>query len=121
MKPQDFVRAYEQALASQDWRQVEPLLHPNVCVTFSNGKRHQGIANVEKAYRANFAAIQDEQYAVSEVHWVHPDAAFAVYLFQFRWSGRINGQVAAGGGLGTSVLEHSEGRWRLLTEHLGPG
>lgn len=121
MTPQDFVRAYEQALATQDWSQVEPLMHPDVCVTFSNGARHQGIANVERAYRANFAAIQDEQYAISDVHWVRSDAAYAVYLFRFRWSGRIDGKLAAGGGLGTGVIESQEGRWRLLTEHLGPG
>jgi len=121
MTPQDFVRAYESALATQDWSRVEPLMHPDVCATFSNGARHRGIANVERAYRDNFEGIQDERYAISDVHWVSLDAIYAVYLFQFRWSGRVGGQPASGGGLGTSVLKCDGGRWRLLTEHLGPG
>jgi ketosteroid isomerase-like protein len=121
MTPQEFVRAYEAALATQDWSQIEPLMHPDVCVTFSTGARHRGIANVEQAYRDNFAGIQDEHYAISDVHWISCDAAYAVYLFQFRWSGRINGLPATGSGLGTSVIKCDAGRWRLLTEHLGPG
>lgn len=121
MTPLDFVRAYEDALATQDWSRVEPLMHPDVCVTFSTGARHQGIANVGRAYRENFEAIQDERYTISDVHWISRDATYAVYLFRFRWSGRIDGQLAAGAGVGTSVLKCDDGKWRLLTEHLGPG
>jgi ketosteroid isomerase-like protein len=121
MTPQDFVRAYEAVLATQDWSQVEPLMHPDVCVTFSTGARHRGIADVERAYRDNFDGIQDERYAISDVHWVSCDAMYAVYLFQFRWSGRIGDQFAGGSGLGTSVIKCEDGRWRLLAEHLGPG
>jgi ketosteroid isomerase-like protein len=120
MTPQDFVRAYEAALATQDWSHVEPLMHPDVCVTFSTGARRQGITHVERAYRENFAGIKDEHYAISDVHWVSCDAAYAVYLFRFRWSGRIDGELASGGGLGTAVIKCEAGRWRLLTEHLGP-
>jgi ketosteroid isomerase-like protein len=121
MTPLDFVRAYEAALATQDWIRVEPLMHPDVCVTFTTGARHQGIADVERAYRENFDGIRDEHYAISDVHWVISDAMYAVYLFRFSWSGRIGDQLVNGCGLGTSVIKSDGDRWRLLTEHLGPG
>ena len=34
MTPEEFVQAYEKALATQDWTQVEPLVNENACVTF---------------------------------------------------------------------------------------
>jgi len=50
MQPEEFIHAYEKALATQDWRQVEPLVHADTCVTFSNGTVHKGKAEVQKAF-----------------------------------------------------------------------
>ena len=50
MTPDDLLRKYDAALASHDWAQVEPLMHPDVCV------------------------IKDEHYSISDVHWVSKDA-----------------------------------------------
>ena len=38
----DFIRSCQDALASQSWALVDPLIHNNVCVTFSNGTVHRG-------------------------------------------------------------------------------
>jgi ketosteroid isomerase-like protein len=52
---------------------------------------------------------------------VHRDADVAAYLFDFDWSGRIDGRPASGNGRGTCVLRRHNGTgWRLLIEHLGP-
>jgi hypothetical protein len=83
MHPEDFIRAYETALASQAWAQVEPLIHPEACVTFSNGTVHTGRDAVQKAFEHNFSLIQDEKYSISNVHWVLQTAETAVYLFEF--------------------------------------
>ncbi|HEU5310455.1 MAG TPA: nuclear transport factor 2 family protein, partial [Candidatus Eisenbacteria bacterium] len=120
MTLEDFVHAYEEALASQEWALVEPLVHENACVTFSNGAVHIGKAAVQKAYEANFAAIEDEKYRISNVHWVRRGEDVAVYLFDFAWSGRIGGRDAKGSGRGTSVLVRHGSGWQLLAEHLGP-
>jgi hypothetical protein len=70
MQPEDFIHAYEVALASQDWVQVEPLIHNEACVTFSNGTLHKGKAEVQRAFEKNFTLIKDEIYSIANVHWV---------------------------------------------------
>ena len=120
MQPEDFIHAYEQALASQDWGQVEPLMHARACVTFSNGTVHKGKSEVQKAFEHNFLLIQDENYSMTNVYWVLKNTETAVYLFEFRWSGIINGKSARGAGRGTSVLIRQGDIWQLLIEHLGP-
>ena len=120
MNPEKFVEKYEAALATQDWQQVAPLVHPEACVTFSSGSVHIGKTAVRQAFERNFALIQDETYAIENVHWVKKDGDTAVYLFNFRWSGIINGEPASGAGTGSSVLINSADGWQLLVEHLGP-
>ena len=120
MEPEAFIRAYERALATQDWNQVEPLIHVDVCVTFSNGTVHKGKTEVKKAFENNFSLIKDETYSMTNVHWVLKSVETAVYLFEFNWSGYINGKPARGAGRGTSGLIKSGDRWQLLVEHLGP-
>ena len=120
MNPEDFIQAYEQALRTQDWKQVEPLVHSDVCVTFSNGSVHKGKDEVGRAFTRNFSLITDEVYSISNVHWVHKDNNTAVYLFDFHWTGIINDRQASGSGRGTSILVKENEQWKLLVEHLGP-
>lgn len=120
MTPEDFIRAYEQALATQDWNRVGPLVHSHACVTFSNGAVHKGKSEVKAAFEKNFSLINDEEYSITNVHWVMKSDAAAVYLFDFHWSGIINEKPARGSGRGTSVLVKENDRWLLLVEHLGP-
>lgn len=120
MTADDFLRAYEKALASQQWALVDPLVHEDACVTFSDGTVHIGKAAVRKAYSANFAAIEDERYRISNVHWVRRGEDVSVYVFDFAWSGRIGGRDAKGAGRGTAALVRRGSGWQLLAEHLGP-
>jgi ketosteroid isomerase-like protein len=117
--PDEFIPLYERALASQRWDAVDPLVHDDACVTFSNGTVHVGKAAVQGAFEANFAAIADEEYRISNIRWVHRGSEVAVYLFEFNWSGRVGGRPASGSGCGTSVLHRDDNGWRLLVEHLG--
>ena len=108
MTPETFIKKYEAALATQDWQQVAPLVHPDVCVTFSSGSMHIGKAAVRQAFERNFSLIQDETYVIENVHWVKKGEDTAVYLFTFHWSGLINGEPASGAGTGSSVLINGE-------------
>lgn len=115
----EFIKSYENALRTQDWKIVEPLISSNASVTFSNGAVHIGKDNVQKAFERNFAAIKNEKYVIENVQWLMKDELCAVYLFEFRWTGIVNGNSVSGNGHGTSVLRKEEGQWKLLTEHLG--
>jgi uncharacterized protein (TIGR02246 family) len=120
MTPETFITRYEEALATQDWEAVDPLMHSNCSVTFSDGTLHRGKEAVEKAFRGNFAMISDETYRISQVHWIVRTDAFAVFTFAYDWSGTMSGQKVAGSGRGTSSLVKENGTWLLTSEHLGP-
>ena len=120
MTATDLLRSYETALGSQDWAAVEPLMHRDVSVTFSDGSHFRGKDEVGAAFSRNFQLIQDEEYELYDVRWLTDQPTHAVCTYRFRWSGLIDGKPAAGGGRGTSVLTNEDGRWLVLAEYLGP-
>lgn len=115
-----FFRDYQAALATQDWAIVEPLIHPDACVMFSDGSVHEGRDAVGAAFRANFAAITDENYQLSNVRCLRRTSTFAVCIYDFAWTGRVGGRPARGAGRGSCVLVDDGNGYRLLLEHLGP-
>lgn len=119
MTPESLLKQYELALSSQSWGRVEPLMHKDVCVTFSNGT-FKGISDVRSVFVSNFSSIKDEEYKISNVHWAYKSETEAVCLYQFNWKGIINGEMCSGAGRGTSVLVFDDERWQIITEHLGP-
>ena len=119
MTPQDLMQAYERALASQDWNNVEPLMHQDICVTFSSGT-FKGKEEVRKVFEHNFSVIEDEEYSIDDQHWAFVGQESAVCLYSFQWQGLIIGLPASGGGRGTSVLMYVAGKWQIIAEHLGP-
>jgi ketosteroid isomerase-like protein len=119
MTPQDLMQAYEEALASQAWKNVDPLMHEDICVTFSSGT-FKGKDQVRRAFEHNFSVIKDEEYSIENLHWALVGQESAVCLYSFQWRGLINGQPGSGGGRGTSVLVNVAGRWQIIAEHLGP-
>lgn len=119
MLPEEFIHSYASALATQDWTVVEPLFADHVSVTFSDGSVHLGKGKVQLAFERNFTKIKSEKYAIDNVVWLKKEASYAVYLFEFSWTGIVNEQLVSGSGIGTSVLTNEDGTWKLLTEHLG--
>ena len=120
MSPEQFLREYAAALATQDWQAVSPYVHEDACVTFSTGDFYRGKAEVQKAYERNFELIQDEAYSMFDVHWVRKTEHYAVCIYAFRWQGLIQGKPARGAGRGTATIIREHGKWILLAEHLGP-
>ena len=119
MRPLDFIKKYEQAISTQEWGNVDELIHPDCVVTFTNGT-YKGKPEVEKIFRKNFALIKDEKYSISNIHFVTEKTDYAVFIFNYHWSGIINGEPAEGSGRGTSVIIKSNDHWQLISEHLGP-
>jgi len=119
MIPEKFIKAYESALATQDWNRLDKLISDQIAVTFSDGTVHVGKDEVQIAFEKNFASIKSEKYTIQNAKWLRKEETFAVYLFEFYWTGIVNGKSVSGNGIGTSVIVKEEGRWKLLTEHLG--
>ena len=119
MSAQKLLKEYEEALASQTWGLVEPLIHSDACMTFSSGT-YKGIKDIQKIFEHNFTVIKGEQYRVSNIHWLHSNHINATCVYEFNWQGVINGEHCAGGGRGTCVMLCSNGKWQIITEHLGP-
>ena len=119
MNPEEFIKSYEMALGTQDWKEVGPLVSEKVSVTFSNGTIHRGKENVRKAFERNFSLIKNEKYTVENIEWLAKDEKYAVYSFEFNWTGTVDGKSVSGNGIGTSVLIKEAKEWKLLTEHLG--
>lgn len=120
MSPRDFVKDYEAALASQDWIVVAPLISDEARVVFSDGSLHGGKDAIRTAYERNFAAIKNEDYRIENVHWLIETSDSAAYMFDFYWSGVIQGREASGSGRGTAILARKDDRWVLVAEQLGP-
>lgn len=116
--PEQFIRDYAAALATQQWEHLEPLIHPNCSVTFSTGAVHQGLPAIREAYERNFALIKNEDYQMTRLHWISKSNTKATYTFDFSWSGTIHGQPASGHGKGQATLICSEGKWMLMEERL---
>ena len=119
MSPIEFISAYEKAISAQEWEMVDPLIHPDCVVTFTNGT-YKGKQEVEGIFKKNFELIKDEDYKITNVHIVKEESDYAVFIFKYKWSGIIHGRPAEGGGRGTSVLVKNNGSWQLISEHLGP-
>lgn len=119
MNSRDFIKAYENGLATQSWENLDALISDRVAVTFSDGTLHAGKDKVKAAFEHNFAMIKSEKYKMKNINWLIEQEQFAVYTFEFFWSGIINQKSVSGNGVGTSVIIKEESDWKLLTEHLG--
>jgi ketosteroid isomerase-like protein len=119
MTHEDFLHEYETALATHRWDEVAPLVHDSCAFVFSEATFH-GREEARTAFEAAFSTIQDEEYRLTDVHWVYVSESFATCTYIFSWKGMIAGKFSQGQGRGTSVLTCEDGRWYLTNEHLGP-
>ena len=119
MSATNFIKDYEAALGTQNWATVAPLISDHASVIFSDGSLHMGKEAIKAAYERNFTINKSEDYRIEKVRWMMKAAGSAAYMFEFYWTGLIDGQEASGSGRGTAVLAHEAGRWVLIGEQLG--
>ncbi|UXN75171.1 nuclear transport factor 2 family protein [Devosia sp. A8/3-2] len=121
MTPDDFVRRYEAATNAHDLAGTLELIAADAAYLFSDRTTHIGKAAISDALAANFDSIRNETYAIAGLRWLAVSDDIAVCVYEFGWSGEINGEAASGGGRGTSVLRRSDERWLVVHEHLSAG
>ncbi len=115
------MRAYEAATNAHDLEGTIALIADDAVYLFSDQSSHFGKDAIRTVLQANFAAISNETYRISDLRWLAESGDVAVCVYAFDWSGEIAGKPASGSGRGTSVLRRVKGSWRVAHEHLSRG
>ena len=117
----EFMVAYEQATNSHDIEATQSLVDDQAVYLFSDGSTHVGKPAIERVLRKNFDLIKEENYAIDNLTWLVDTGEVAACVYDYSWSGLINGEPASGSGRGTTVLRRSENGWKVIHEHLSRG
>lgn len=119
--PDEFMSEYERATSSHDLQAILSLIDEGAIYLFSDGSVHIGLQAIERVLRHNFEIIQGEDYAIDNLTWILKTGDAAACVYDFSWSGIVNGEPASGSGRGTSILRRSGDNWRIVHEHLSKG
>ena len=117
----EFMLAYEQATNSHDVDATLALVDERAVYLFSDESVHIGKRAVAKVLRRNFDLIRNERYSIENLTWLAKTETVAACVYDYSWSGTINGEPASGSGRGTTVLQRSNDGWKVVHEHLSRG
>lgn len=121
MTPDEFMQLYEQSTSAHDLEGTLRLIADDAVYLFSDRSSHVGKDAIRAALVRNFGSIKGERYWLSGLRWLAVDSGVAVCLYEFHWSGQIEGEARSGDGRGTSVLRRTDGGWQVVHEHLSAG
>lgn len=121
MGPTDFLRRYEAATRAHDLEGTLSLIADDAIYLFSDQTSHVGKQAISRVLASNFEAIEEETYELDNLHWVAASDDMAVCVYEYHWSGLIEGRPASGNGRGTSAISKVKGAWQVVHEHLSPG
>ena len=125
MTPTEFMREYLNLARTRDIKALLALIDDDAVFLFSNQSSHFGKDAIRNAICANFDAIQNEDYWISDLTWLVSSDEVAVCVYEFAWAGEIDGARAFGGGRGTTaihrVADAGGAAWRVVHEHLSRG
>jgi ketosteroid isomerase-like protein len=117
----EFMMAYERALNSHDTEAALSMVDEGAVYMFSDESVHVGKRAIGTVIRRNFELIKEERYSIDNVMWLVNSGEVAVCVYDYSWSGTIQGEPATGSGRGTTVLKRSEDGWKVVHEHLSRG
>lgn len=113
----NFLKNYEVQANYHKWENIAPLIAESAVYWFSDGS-YVGIDNIKEAFIRTFNKIQDEKYSINDIEWIAVSDNFAVCIYNFYWIGTVDGKRTEGRGRGTNVVVKSDGKWKMLHEHL---
>ncbi len=119
--PDDFMREYERATRRHGLEATLSMIDDEAVYLFSDGSAHVGKQAIEIAIGRNFEIIRDEVYSIDNLRWLVNSEETAVCVYDFSWTGLVNGKPASGSGRGTTVLIRSGESWKVAHEHLSKG
>jgi ketosteroid isomerase-like protein len=125
MTPTEFMQEYMRVGRVRDIEALLALIDDDAVFLFSNQSSHFGKDAIRNAICANFDAIQNEDYKISDLIWLPTSDKVAVCVYEFAWVGEIDGAPASGGGRGTTAIRRLADAggipWRVVHEHLSRG
>jgi len=117
----EFMMAYERATNSHDVEATLSLIDEHAVYLFSDESVHVGRLAIRRVLARNFDLIQDESYSLQNLKWLVDSGEVAACVYDYSWSGVINGEPASGYGRGTTVLRRTQDGWKVIHEHLSRG
>ena len=121
MTPEEYNQELYRRMNAKDLDGTLELIADDAVYFWSNGSSMFGKAAIAEGLKRNFDVIQNDTYETSDVTWIVKSDDLAACVYQFRWTGEIEGKAVAGGGRGSSVLRRVHGQWRTVHEHLSAG
>ncbi len=113
--------AYIHAMNSRDLAAASAMIAEDAVFLFSNETTHIGKAAILQAIQNNFETIEDDTFRISNLTWLVKTDDLAACIYDFNWTGKIDGKPVSGSGRGTSLLRRENGGWRIVNEHLSKG
>jgi ketosteroid isomerase-like protein len=121
MTPDEFMRSYEAATCAHDLEATLGMIADDAVYLFSNGTSHVGKQAIHRVLQTNFEMIKAETYAIRGLRGLASSDDVAACVYEFAWSGEIDGKPASGNGRGSTVLRRAGGQWKVAHEHLSTG
>lgn len=119
--PDEFMMAYERATNSHDVEATLSLIDERAVYLFSDETVYVGKQAIGKVLQRNFNLIENESYSIQNLKWLAISDGVAACVYDYSWSGAIDGEPASGHGRGTTVLRRTPDGWRVVHEHLSRG
>lgn len=108
---------YIRATNTHDFSEVEKCLADDAVYWFSDSTC-TAIAEIKKYFEQAWSIVQEEVYQANHVQWIATSSEVAACIYEYAWSGLINGVHQSGKGRATNVFKRVGGKWLLIHEHL---
>lgn len=116
-KLDEFMKKYWNAGSSNNFDLVAPYLHGDASFFFSEDSFF-GLEQIGKAFESTWSTIIYEAYNTENIRWVVNNEKVAVCTYDFSSEGYIDKIHRTLRGIGTNVLEKTDGQWKIVHEHL---
>jgi len=112
------LNAYIEAINSRDFSQVSKLLHENA-VFYIDNKVQADLKQIAAYHEHFWNTLKDSKFWASDIDVIHSDCKCHVYLYQYKFSGYMDGKFVEGSGRSTDVFVQNDmtEQWQLLHEH----
>ncbi|MEI6729114.1 MAG: DUF4440 domain-containing protein [bacterium] len=108
----------EEKYRTCDPAMFKDIIHRDAIYTFTDG-RFVGLDQILKAFGDTWDQIKEEVYTIKDIKWLVANQNFALCVYTFEWSGKIDKKPSSGMGNATNVLVRDDNNnWKFIHEHL---